>query len=188
MDYKYDKRSLITLNERNNSSKSVENNGIKNNFFFSLNKNCCCDTSEQRNQGINAEKKRSIIHFNGRSLWTKFQVIKEADSFLLPFRVTAISEPRINWDKGTDVQLDEFRFINQQNKGGGLESLLVDKNLKFKVLVETIAGINNALERITVEICKQIKIPPASSIETSKDQNLTILCHSYKQFTVFAGV
>lgn len=55
-----------------------------------------------------------------------------------------------------DFQLDDYKLkcINQQNKGAGGESLLVDKHLEFIMLDEVTARIDKALEQMTVEIYK----------------------------------
>ena len=47
-----------------------------NNFFSSLNNNCCYYTDSQFNQNINVDGKLSIIHFNSRSLYANFVNIK----------------------------------------------------------------------------------------------------------------
>ncbi len=48
-----------------------------NNFFNSLNNNCCYYTEEQFNRAINKDGKLSIIHINSRSLYANFSNIKE---------------------------------------------------------------------------------------------------------------
>lgn len=83
-------------------------------------------------------------------------------------------------EKGTDFELEgyEFTFITRRNKGGGGVALYVDKSLKFNVVKKMTMVIDNVLECITVEICKEksknviiscIYRAPGSSIETFKD-------------------
>lgn len=47
----------------------------------------------------------------------------------------------------------ELRSNNRQNKGGGGLAICVDKTLKFKVLENMTAVVDNILECIIIEIC-----------------------------------
>ena len=124
-----------------------------NNFFSSIINKCCYYTDQQYNQSISSEGKLSIIHFNSRSMYANFNLIKEyLNQFQQTFSIIAISETWITEDKGIDFELEgyELRYINRQNKGGGGVALYVDNTLKCKVMNYMSTVIDNVLECITI--------------------------------------
>ena len=152
-----------------------------NNFFSAINNNCYYYTDELYNRSIKADGKFSIIHFNSRSMYANFSLIKEyLHQFSQPFSIVAISETWINNVKGADFELEgyEFNYINRQNKIGGGVAIYVDRALKFKVMESMTTVMDNILECITVEICREkqknvivscIYRAPDSSIEVFND-------------------
>ena len=149
------------------------------NFFSNINNDnkCCYYTDDQYNRDITSKGKLSIIHFNSRSMYTNFNNIKEyVNKFTQPFNIIAISETWINTDKGIDFELNgyELRYNNRKNKGGGGVAIYVDVSLNFRVLDCMTTVVDNLLECITIEICKEkhknviiscIYRAPGSSIE-----------------------
>ena len=150
-----------------------------NNFFLNINNDnkCCYYTDDQYNRDITSKGKLSIIHFNSRSMYANFNNIKEyVNTFTQPFNIIAISETWINTDKGIDFELNgyELRYNNRKNKGGGGVAIYVDVSLNFRVLDCMTTVVDNLLECITIEICKEkhknviiscIYRAPGSSIE-----------------------
>ena len=72
----------------------------------------------------------------------------------------------------------ELSYINRQNKGGGGVAIYVDKTLHFKVLDRMTTVVDNVLECISIEICKEkrnnliiscLYRAPGSNIEVFKD-------------------
>ena len=129
-----------------------------NNFFSTINNNCHYYTGEQFNRSIKTVGKLSIIHFNSRSLYANFTSIRDyLDTFSQPFNIIAISETWLNKDRELDFDMDgyELSYINRQNKGGGGVAIYVDKTLHFKVLDRMTTVVDNVLECISIEICKE---------------------------------
>lgn len=52
----------------------------------------------------------------------------------------------------------ESNELRNMSKGGGGVALYVDKNLKFRVLESMTTVVNNVLECVTIEICKEKKM------------------------------
>lgn len=133
----------------------------------SINNNCSYYTEYQYNQNINSEGKISIIHFNSRSLYANFINIKNyLLTFSQRFNIIAITETWINSERGTDFAMDgyEFMYINRQNKGHGGVATYVDKSLNFKIIDEMTTVVDNLLECLSIEICKE------------KNKNLIVSC------------
>ena len=129
-----------------------------NNFFSTININCHYYTGEQFNRSIKTDGKLSIIHFNSRSLYANFTSIRDyLDTFSQPFNIIAISETWLNKDRELDFDMDgyELSYINRQNKGGGGVAIYVDKTLNFKVLDRMTTVVDNVVECISIEICKE---------------------------------
>ena len=178
----YDQLELKTFEYTDHNLQDLEHDiDPDNNFFSTINNNCCYYTDDQFNQNTKSKGKLSIIHFNSRSLYANFNNIKEyLHKFSQPFNIIAISETWINTEKGMDFELDgsEFMYNNRQNKVGGGVAIYVDKTLNFRVLDRMTTVVDNLLECITIEICKEktknqiiscIYRAPGSNIEIFKD-------------------
>ena len=65
-----------------------------------------------------------------------------------------------------DFEMDgyEFNYVNRRNKIGGGVAVYVNKNLNYKVIESMTTVIDNLLECITIEICKE------------KNKNVIISC------------
>ena len=193
---------LKTFQYTDHNLRDIENDiDPDNNFFSNINDNCCYYTDEQYNQTIKTDNKLSIIHFNSRSMYANFNNIKDyLSQFTNPFKIIAISETWFNADKGMDFELDgyELNYINRKNKSGGGVAVYVDKNLNYRVVQNMSTAIDNLLECITIEICKEknknviiscIYRAPGSSIELFKDwieasfsmmsQKVTFICGDF---------
>ena len=128
-----------------------------NNFFSSLDNNCCYYTDSQFNQNIKVDGKLSIIHFNSRSLYANFVSIKNyLSTFSQPFNIIAITETWISAERGIDFELDgyEFTYINRQNGYGGA-ALYIDKSFSFRIMDGMTSVVDNLLECLTIEICME---------------------------------
>ncbi len=100
-------------------------------------------------------------------MYANFSLIKEyLHQFSQPFSIVAISETWIKNAKGAAFELEgyEVNYINRQNKSGGGVAIYVDRALKFSVMESMTTVIDNILECITVEICRE------------KQKNLIVSC------------
>ncbi|KAL7374674.1 hypothetical protein ABVT39_005135 [Epinephelus coioides] len=158
---------LKTFQYTDHNTLDTENDIDPDNNFFSTINNNCYYTDEQYNQTINTDNKLSIIHFNSRSMYANFSNIKDyLCQFIKPFNIIAISETRINVDKGVDFELDgyELSYINRENKSGGGVAVYVDISLNYRVVQNMSTATDNLFECITIEICKE------------KNKNVIISC------------
>ena len=106
------------------------------NFFDYVKRNCCYYTERQFKEKFNLKRGISIIHFNSRSLYANFNKIKDyLLHYTMQFNIIAISESWLNYDKGTDFELEgyNFNFVNRGNKKGGGVALYVDSKLKYSI-------------------------------------------------------
>lgn len=169
-----------------------------NNFFSSTSNNCLYYTEDQFNNSIKRNDELSLIHVNSRSLYAHFDQIKDyLQTFTKRFSIIAISETWRTESKGTHFELDgyEMNDINRQGKAGGGVALFVDNSLKYRIVDEMTATLDNILECITIEItiegAKNIIISciyrtPGSNIEqfkswiedtfTKKNNNRMYIC------------
>lgn len=95
----------------------------------------------------------SIIHFNSRSLYTKFGQIKDyLKSLKHTFQVIAISETWLTNEKGADFVLEGYDIfsVNQIDKKGGGVAFFVQKDFQCKVIDSTV--VNDIMESLTIEI------------------------------------
>ncbi len=194
----YDQLELKNFEYTDHNIHDLENDiDLDNNFFSAINNNCCYYTNDQYNQKIKAVDNLSIIHFNSRSLYENFSHIREyLHQFSQPFNIIAISETWITADKGMDFEMEgyELRYMNRKNKGGGGVAIYVDRNLKFRVLSDMTAVVDNVLECISIEIIKEksknviiscIYRAPGSNIEIFKDwMEETFSCKSTKEIFI----
>jgi len=124
-------------------------------IFLSINNNCNYYTNEKYNNNCFTEDKLTIIHFNSRSLYTNFYVVREyLQSFVFPFSVIAIYETWFNQEKGIHFEMDDYdlHYMNRQNKTGGGVTLYVHKTIKYSLLSNMSFVRDNLMECITIEI------------------------------------
>ena len=166
-----------------------------NNIFNDLNKKCNYYTEEQLIMKL-VRNDISIIHFNGRSMYTNFGKIQDhLNKYKNPFNIIAITETWFDLDRGTDFPLKGYELIykNRENKVGGGVALYVDCKLKHKVIESMSIIIDDILECLTIEICREnhkniiiscVYRAPGTDIETFRNtiENLLSKCN---QKTIF---
>lgn len=146
---------LKTVERTDHNSEDLEYEiDSDNNVYSSIKNNCCYFTTKQFNRCINKDGK-FVILFNSRSLHVNFNHIKEyLQQFSQSFSIIAISETWRNIDKWMNFELESNEPRNMSRGGGGV-ALYVDKNRKFRVLESMTTVVNNVLECVTIEICKE---------------------------------
>lgn len=152
---------LETFEYTDHNSQDLEHEiDPDNNFFSSIMNYYNYFTTEQFNRSISMDRKLTIIHFNSRSLYANFSHIK---SYLQLFSTTFSCNRNFwNWfntDKGMNFKIEgyELRFMSRKNKSGGGVALYVNKYLKFRVLYSITTVVDNVLQCVTVEMCKEKK-------------------------------
>lgn len=184
-----DKLELNTCQYTEYHSQDLENDiDPVNNFFLNTNSNCFYYNNEQFNCSVKTEKQFSIIHFNSRSLYANFHNITHyLNQCKQPFNIIAISETWITNEKGSDFEIKgyEMCYINRENKKGGGVALYVDQNLNYKVVENMSTVVDDLLECVTIEVCREKKKnvivsciyrSPGSNIDSFKDwmeENIT---------------
>ncbi len=100
---------LQSFQYTDHNSQDMEHDiDLDNNFFNSINNNCCYYTDEQFNR-INKDCKLSILHINSRSLYANFTSIKDYFRYFThSFNIIAITETWINAVKGADFELEGY--------------------------------------------------------------------------------
>ena len=73
----------------------------------------------------------------------------------------------------------ELSYINRQNKGWGGVAIYVDKTLNFKVLDSMATVVDNVLECISIEICKEKINLVISCLYSAPGSNIEVLAESH---------
>uniref|UniRef100_A0A3Q3BKX6 Reverse transcriptase domain-containing protein n=1 Tax=Kryptolebias marmoratus TaxID=37003 RepID=A0A3Q3BKX6_KRYMA len=150
-------------------------------------------------QNINTTYGLSIIHFNCRSVNANLSKITDyLQQLNRTFSIIALSETWLNDSNIDNIYFDgyELYYKNRSNKRGGGVALLVNKEIKCKIIHKMSWTIDNIMEIITIEIINKISKniiiscvyrSPESNIDFFTDKIINVFERSCNKNIVLCG-
>lgn len=131
--------------------------------------NVSCDyyQEEQLKEKVDLDKGFSLIHFNCRSLYKRFDAINDfLNNLKGKFKLIALSETWIDEERGDAFHMDGYTLyhFNRKNRKAGGVAFFVSSDLKSKVVQSMTIALDDLMECITVEI------------DLEKSRNIMVTC------------
>ena len=144
----YENLNLKTFDHMEYKMHDFDNEIDPENNFYNCISNTCQYYTDEQFKIAKTEGEFSVIHFNARSLYSKYSKIEKYLSQFSKFNIIAVSETWLNKDKGYNVGMEGYELFTLDrtyNKSGGV-AIYVDQSLRCSMVPSMTTTMDGIME------------------------------------------